>query len=165
MIRSGETPAAMCDVIWGLIRAARPEIVVEAGTGYGNAARMIASGLALNGSGHLFTADPEPLWRDCDKFPEVTCYHGDFLDMLDAVPDPDFAYIDASGPGDDGAKLRWLHFQAVRERLNPGGIICVHDTASDNWGDGEGGISAERIREACQINLPHYLGLSIYREE
>ena len=87
----------------------------------------------------------------------------DYLSMLETISGPiDLAFIDASAPDATGARLRWEHFEATLPRMRPGGMVCVHDTAADDWSDGEGGISVNRIRERCQINLTTGRGLSIY---
>lgn len=154
-----------CELLAALVRCQRPGIAVEAGTYQGHAAHYIGEALRTNGIGHLHTADPYPCGaentlRDLGEW--VTYYQQDFLGVLEKLPHVDFAYIDASGPGPDGASLRWLHFQAVRDKLRSGGIICVDDTLSDDWADGENGHSAGRIRMSCNVSFWFLRGLSIY---
>jgi predicted O-methyltransferase YrrM len=152
------------ELLCALIRCQKPEIVVEAGTYRGHSAYRIGETLAEMGKGQLFTADP------CNhgqgtllaKLERVIFWPTDFLTMLEGSPKVDFAYIDATDHSKrDGARLRWEHFEAVRAKLRPGGIICVDDTAADDWADGENGRSVERIRERC-VNFTFLRGLSIY---
>jgi predicted O-methyltransferase YrrM len=152
------------ELLCALIRCQRPEILVEAGTYRGHAAYHIGKVLQSLDFGHLHTADPVPNGQmaTLSGFKRVTFYPRDFLKVLEGIPAVDFAYIDASDhskPG--GAGLRWLHFEAVRAKLRPGGIICVDDTAADDWNDGEGGLSVHRIRDLC-LNFTFLRGLSVF---
>ncbi len=154
-----------CELIAGLVRCQKPEIVVEAGTYRAHTASYIGEALEMNGYGHLHTADPYPhgQYAALTGMARVTFYPTDFLEMLDAIPHVDFAYIDASDhsrPG--GADLRWKHFDAVLRKLRAGGIICVDDTLADDWNDGENGHSVDRIRTVSNVNFRFLRGLSVY---
>jgi predicted O-methyltransferase YrrM len=157
------TDAETLEVLAALIRLQKPSVVVEAGTYRGHGALYMAAALEANGRGILWTADPVDHGQGeaLEGVRNVHVCRYDFLDLLAWLSVVDFAFIDASGPGPDGAALRWLHFEAVRANMNPGGMICVHDTAADDWSDGEGGRSVLRIREACQLNLTSGRGLSV----
>lgn len=151
-------------LLCALIRCQRPEILVEAGTYRGHAAYYIGHTLSEGGFGHLYTADPYPNGQiaTLHGLGRVTFYPTDFLLMLETLPAVDFAYIDASDHSKPaGAALRYIHFEAVRAKLRPGGIICVDDTAADDWSDGENGQSVQRIREQC-LNFTFLRGLSVY---
>lgn len=159
------TAPEQCALIASLIVCAKPLVVVESGTYMGHTAYFIASELQGLGRGHLYTADPLPadqLGTLSGLKPWVTFHKGDFLEMLAGIPAVDFAYIDATADGPGGARLRWEHFQAVRAKLRPGGIICVDDTAADDWDDQENGRSAARIRSVCNINFRFLRGLSVF---
>lgn len=152
------------ELLCALIRCQKPEILVEAGTYRGHAAWHIGKVLESSNFGRLHTCDPYPngqfeTLRECSR---VTFHPKDFLKVLEGIPYVDFAYIDASDHSKpDGASLRWRHFEAVRAKLRPGGVICVDDTAADDWSDGEGGRSVLRIREKC-VNFTFLRGISIY---
>jgi len=156
------TAPEQCQLLAALVRCQKPKLLVEAGTYRGHTALFVGSVLEELGSGHLHTADPMT-YCPADLGARVTYYPTDFLKMLDGLEGPvDFAYIDASDHSrPDGADLRWIHFDAVLARLSPKGIICVDDTAADDWSDGEGGKSVLRIREKC-INFSFLRGLSVY---
>ncbi len=161
------TSREQCDLLRALIGVLRPEVVVEAGTYKGHAAFFMGHSLSDIGAGHLWTADPidhgvARLVREWRLEQWVTYQQRDFLDVLAELPVVDFAYIDASADGPTGAELRWRHFQAVLSKLRPGGVVCVDDTATDDWCDGEGGRSVERIRAVCGLNFRFGSGLSIY---
>ena len=152
------------ELLCALVRCQKPEILVEAGTYKGHAAYHIGKVLEELDRGRLFTADPVPNGQlaTLKGLRRVTFYGGGFLEMLGSLPHVDFAYIDASDHSKaNGASLRWRHFEAVRAKLRPGGIICVDDTAADDWRDGEGGRSAQRIRNLC-VNFTFLRGLSVY---
>jgi hypothetical protein len=52
----------VAELLYALIRAAKPRLVVEAGTGRGIAACFIAEALRDNGAGRLITYEPDPLY-------------------------------------------------------------------------------------------------------
>lgn len=161
------TDVETLEVLFALIRLQKPEIVLEAGTYRGHGAIFMASACMKNGTGHVHTADPFPKEAHAAIGQAglggwASYYPVDFLALLEGFERVDFAFIDASGPGSDGAKLRWQHFEATRAKVSPGGVICVHDTAADDWSDGENGRSVDRIRAACQLNLTTGRGLSVF---
>lgn len=155
------------EVIAALIRLTKPGVVVEAGTYRGHGALYMAIALKKNGLGHLVTCDvvDHGAMGLLEAYDNAEFWHGDYVDLLrkDSTPPIDFAFVDASGDGPAGAGLRWVHFRETLGRLTPGGIICVHDTATDDWDDGEGGASVRRIRETCDLTLMCGRGLSIYQ--
>lgn len=164
------TDAATCELLRTLVRCYRPAVCVEAGTYRGHAAIAIGQGLRFNGTGTLFTADPhdhgqQDAIREAGLEKRVECCRMDFVEMLDAIGgEIDFAYIDASGmerPKD--ASLRLPHFQAAKDRLAKGGLVCVHDTQMFDWSDGKGGDTVHAIRDQCDVTLAFGKGLSLYQ--
>jgi predicted O-methyltransferase YrrM len=152
------------ELLCSLIRCQRPEILVEAGTYRGHAAYRIGETLSELDKGTLHTADPYPKGQAAllKGFTRVVFHPKDFLEVLENIPFVDFAYIDASDHSrQGGADLRWKHFTAVMAKLRRGGIVCVDDTAADDWNDNEGGRSVDRIREKC-TNFTFLRGLSVY---
>jgi predicted O-methyltransferase YrrM len=154
------------ELLWALVRLHKPEVVAEAGTYRGHGAIFMAQACIENDRGLVYTADPYPsgamsAFGQAGVSEWVRYRPIDYLEMLETLPHVDFAFIDASAPGPDGAKLRWQHFEATKTKIRPGGVICVHDTAADDWSDGEGGRSVERIRAACGLNLTAGRGLSV----
>lgn len=156
------------EVLFALVRLQKPEVVVEAGTYRGHGAIFMGSACKQNKGGMVHTADPfdngqMATLNNAGLSWWVRYWPEDYLSMLETISGPiDLAFIDASAPDATGARLRWEHFEATLPRMRPGGMVCVHDTAADDWSDGEGGISVNRIRERCQINLTTGRGLSIY---
>lgn len=162
------TDFATLEVLRSLVMLEQPKLIVEAGTYRGHGAIWMAS---AQEAGLLLTADVEDrdvvaAFEAAEVADRIEFHHCDFLQMLEDVVQVDFAFIDATDHSrPDGADLRWQHFQAVGEKLTPGGIICVHDTAADDWRDGQGGKSVLDIRRACQLNLTAGRGLSIYKAD
>jgi predicted O-methyltransferase YrrM len=154
---------SQCQLLASLVRCQMPNVLVESGTYRGHMAIHIGSVLDELSHGHLHTSDPI-MYCPANMGERVTYYQKDFLDMLDLIPGQiDFAYIDGTDHSrPNGADLRWIHFKAVQERLRPGGIICVDDTAADDWSDGENGQSVLRIRKMCGNNFKFLRGLSVY---
>lgn len=135
-------------------------IVIEAGTNTGHSAQAMADAGAI-----VFTADPV----DHGARGDFKRWPGFFEDMPQIRGVWDFAFLDASGPNADGSsgyhdnRLRWKHFQLLR-KLNPRGIIAVHDTATPGWAGPhtEGEDVRPLILRACTYNWAIGKGLSVF---
>lgn len=147
------------DLLWALARFTLPAVIVEAGTHHGHTALALADALESAGAGgHVWTADP--IESGVLGFAErlglakrITYFRGDFLDMMPSVPDDiGFAYLDA-GPDTDG--MRWAHFQGIRNKMAPGGIVAIDDTAG-TW------PHVEDFR-ALSCYFPQHRGLSLWQ--
>ena len=145
-----ETGRAQCRVLGGLAGMIGAKVIVEAGTYTGVAARALAE---MNPTAVVYTADVEDLAGNLPV--NVVRYVGPFEDMLAGIDSVDFAYIDATGSGND-TDLRRRHGQLVLAKLTPRGIIAFDDT----WTDWAG---VEWIRDLCQINVQACKGLSLYQ--
>lgn len=144
-----QTGPAQIGVLAHLALMIDARVIVEAGTFTGVTAKGLA---AVNPQAHVYTADVNAV--DVSG-PNLTFYHGPFEAMLAGLDEVDFAYIDATGEGND-TDLRRRHGQMVLEKLTPRGIIAFDDT----WTDWDG---VEWIRELCPLNLQAKKGLSIYQ--
>ena len=163
------TEPAICELLAALVSVRQPRVIVEAGTYRGHSALLMADACRRTGAGHVTTFDP------VDHGLRAYIERNELGDWLTYVQGPyeipnrvEFAFIDASARDPDGlmnAALRWQHFEATRQRMAPGGIICAHDTLwpSEPWYDHEGGDSMHRIRAASQLNIDCMRGLSIFQ--
>ncbi|WP_431239116.1 O-methyltransferase [Mycolicibacterium aichiense] len=116
-----------------LIEQIRPAVVVEFGTAFGMSGMYWLAGLELNGSGHLYTFDPNQVWADLarenlsaisDRF---TLTIGTFEDNVGILPGPiDFAFIDAIHTSD----FVKPQFDIVASRSGPGASWCSTTSAS-----------------------------------
>ena len=116
------------ELMYALVRARKPNYVVESGTGRGLTSRFIAEALSENEHGRLITFEPLPAYRlRAEKllvgFPaEVRA--GDSRN-LPSFEDPDILFLD-SGPGRrSGEIVYWLHQRPT------GALIVVHDANRD----------------------------------
>jgi len=125
-----------------LARMVDAESVFEFGSGYGYSAYWFARGLATDGEVVLTEIDEDELdlareYLSRGEFDATFQYeHGDAIEIID----------DYDGPFDvvliDNEKTRYREaFEAVREKVAPGGIVVA-----DNAIDG-GGIDAVAVRE------------------
>jgi predicted O-methyltransferase YrrM len=57
---SGSVTEAEAQLLYAMVCATKPEVVVEIGTSYGYSTIHLAQGLKDNGRGHLYTAEIEP---------------------------------------------------------------------------------------------------------
>lgn len=156
--------AATVDLLCMLAAYLKPTTVVEAGTYVGHAALAVANVLRQLGHGKIYTADVSDYFTTktahlpgAEKFaPFVSFYHGDFIDMLDTIEGPvDLAYIDASTV--ERPRLRWEHYTAAWQRLRPGGLVLIDDTAGD-WTD------APAFQDIADLQLMGRRGLSIIQK-
>lgn len=98
-------------ILYGLIRALKPEVCVEVGTYRGYAACYMARALQENNYGHLYCmdnfsltdhtsryGDPEQHWiknlTECGVMDWVTLLKGDSAKTMSSLKHVDFAYID-----------------------------------------------------------------------
>lgn len=146
---------AQCELLAALVRAHRPEVVVETGTYRGHGTLYMADALRRNGRGHLHTADPfwhgVPEWIERNGLASVATFHHEQAHkLIERLPYIDFAYID------DHAHSRHRHFEMCRAKLRPGGIILVDDTNANDWHE------VDTIRRSCTVNFRFLRGLSVY---
>lgn len=116
-------------ILHGLIRGLQPRVVVETGTAAGATARVIDHALFMNGHGHLWTIENDPVKaaRATEVFADtmrVTVVAGDSLAWTPPAVPVDFAWID-SGPAD----VRMQEIANWADLFSKGAVIAVHDTA------------------------------------
>lgn len=112
-----------CEFLYALVRVARPQVVLELGTGYGTAARFIAEALLRNGAGYLWTVEQKAEFGAAsmpllDDFLEEQV----LLRTAPPLPDkPDLVFVDS------GYEYRAAD---IREWLTNGyrGPVVVHDS-------------------------------------
>lgn len=163
------TEPEICRLLAALVGVRGARVIVEAGTYKGHSALLMADACRRKGAGRVVTFDPVDRgvqrWIDANELGAWCEYVQGPYEVPNEV---DFAFIDASAPDHTGrmhAGLRWQHFEATRQRMRPGGLICAHDTLYGHqpWYDGEGGQSMHRIRSCSALNLDCMRGLSIYQ--
>ncbi len=111
-----------CELLYALIRATRPTVVYESGTGVGVSAAFIASALAENGHGKLLTYEP------------VGEFETEARAGLDGLPveftagphtgAADLVYLD-SAPGLREREIEWWLTRSART------VVVVHDALRD----------------------------------
>lgn len=125
-----------------LARMVDAESVFEFGSGYGYSAYWFARGLATDGEIVLTEIDEDELdlareYLSRGEFDATFQYeHGDAIEIVD----------DYDGPFDvvliDNEKTRYREaFEAVREKVAPGGIVVADNAIAG------GGIDAEAVRD------------------
>lgn len=155
-----------CQVLYALVRALRPDRVLEMGTHMGGSATHIAQALADNRRGHLTCVDINPLaGRD---IPEnlrsyVTIEITDIDDYIrrDDVGSFDFIF-------EDGAHSEFqVHtiYERLDKLLKPGGVIVSHDAAVEGVRDFITAGIFKGIGQAVPTYVvdPSPLGFTVYR--
>ncbi|MDE2022121.1 MAG: class I SAM-dependent methyltransferase [Patescibacteria group bacterium] len=119
----------VAEFLYGLVRAAKPRLVVEAGSGRGYASVFIAEALLENGVGHLFTYEHDPgfaveaMQRLLGLPATVECAWSTSHDCQnDRLPD--FVFLDSLG-GPEG-RDRDLDFW-LGDLAGSGFLVVVHD--------------------------------------
>lgn len=126
------TEVEVTALVWGLVRALQPDLVIETGSAWGQTAQAIGNALALNGQGHLLTFETDPpriaSTADRCKHLPVQVVHTDSIEGLEGMirsgehrGTVGFAWLDSSFE-DRLAELRLL-----RSLLSPGAVVAVHD--------------------------------------
>jgi predicted O-methyltransferase YrrM len=116
----------VAELLYALVRALKPSIVVEAGTGRGISARFLAEALEDNGKGTLLSYEPDPDFarQAADmltglpvdvRVARTTEYQGEV---------PDMVFIDSLGDYRSEDLAFWLDYE-------PRPLLVVHDANRD----------------------------------
>ena len=126
------------DLLYALVRAARPQTVVEFGTSYGISTLYLAAAVQDNGIGHVTTTELSATKVKAARAnieaaglsDLVTVLEGDALATLDAVDGPiGLALI-------DGWKEMCLPFlRLIEDRLAPGALVIGDDSTFGSMSD------------------------------
>jgi predicted O-methyltransferase YrrM len=118
------------DLLYSLVRASRPETIVEFGTSFGISTIYLAAAVADNGRGHVFTTELSAAKVEAARgnlseaglADHVTILHGDAMQTLSHVPGPiGLALL-------DGWKDLCLPVLKLLEpRLGPGALVAGDD--------------------------------------
>jgi predicted O-methyltransferase YrrM len=119
------------DLLYALVRSARPRTVIEFGTSYGISTLYLAAAVADNGAGHVFTTELSATkvaaaganLQEAGLAEPVTILAGDALETLAGIKGPvGLALLD----GWKDLCLPVLHL--LEPRLAPGALVVADDT-------------------------------------
>lgn len=167
-------------ILYALVRALQPELIVEIGTNVGCSASHMASALKMNGKGNLMSFDTcSSITIPPDKnghsavFLQGQLIPDDLLSFVELVNADGIAYLreyiaDADMIFEDGAH----NFEGTRDawvaglaKLNPGGFMVSHDAAHFLVGETiQRGIAAAGVVPNVYEVQPSDCGLAIYRK-
>jgi methyltransferase family protein len=125
-LSNGYFEAVDAEVLYCMIRDARPRQVIEVGSGYST---LIArQALSVNGSGHLVAIDPEPRAAIAHAIDEHIAQPVQALDpaFFERLEPNDILFIDSSHVVAAGGDVTYLFFD-VLPRLKGGVRVHVHD--------------------------------------
>jgi predicted O-methyltransferase YrrM len=125
---SMETEGEALELLAAVIRATKPDTVVETGTFTGRGTRLIAKALAANRKGHLHTIEfDRGMVAQLSRLdiPNVTFHAGDSSAWCEReAPSPiDVSFVDSGDPAVRVADVRGLW-----PKTRPGGLLLLHDT-------------------------------------
>ena len=98
------------EFLYGLVRALKPQIVLESGTGRGLCSTFIAQALSDNGNGWLHTYEPlESFARKARRRLRTlpATVHDGIATLYDG-PSPDLVFLDSAGEGREDEIETWL---------------------------------------------------------
>lgn len=146
---------ATAELLYSVVRLARPRVAIEIGTAKGNAAIAIGQALCDNGSGILYTIDPEEQHlvhiairksRLGKWIKYLTDYSYNVIPKL-GLTKFDFVFID----GDHRYEHVLRDFNLVKDSVAPGGIIVFHDVNLKHF-DGPRRV-IQQIREEADFDV------------
>lgn len=119
------------DLLYAIVRALKPRLVVETGTFSGISSTYIARALRENGRGRLITCEMDPVVHEnaCERFraeglsSTIDCRLGSSLD-LQIDDEIDLLYCDSD------LKVRGAEVRRFIGNVNPFGLILMHDAGS-----------------------------------
>jgi len=95
MITGLESSIEHYELLYGLLRCAKPDVVIETGTAGGIGSHKIAAALDANDKGHLWTVDNRPC--QIEPHDRITVVEQDSLAFVDEFDKPvDFAFVDCA---------------------------------------------------------------------
>lgn len=110
------------EFLYGMVRLIKPEVAVETGCHLGDASLSMGLALQKNGLGVLYTCDINHKFvehtRERTKHLPVVAQEIDSVEMLKAVKNVDFAFI-------DGGVMRLSELKALD--VSPGSYVVLHD--------------------------------------
>jgi predicted O-methyltransferase YrrM len=127
------------ELLYGLVRALKPNLTVEIGSYEGGTAEVLGNAIEDNGFGFLMTIEREPelaakAQERCAHLQHVSVVNADALDVArsGALADIDFLVV-------DGGSHRDLEHQTFEPLLAKEAVVVRHDVLSERWGlkDGE----------------------------
>lgn len=118
------TEVETLQLLFGMVRAIRPKVVVETGTNVGCATRVICAALQANNEGGiLYTCDIESHDGILNCSGNYRWRLGDGLELVkDYCYLADLYWIDSS----DSSRMAELHW--IREHGKRGAVVLTHDT-------------------------------------
>ena len=128
-MRNGAFEGTDALVLYCMVRAFRPGLIIEVGSGFSS--RLSAQAALQNGDTRLLCIEPYPVDALNSGFPGLTAVipkrvQEVELDFFDQLGDGDILFIDSSHVVKTGGDVNYL-FLEVLPRLRPGVIVHVHD--------------------------------------
>jgi predicted O-methyltransferase YrrM len=123
------------EFLHGLVRATKPEVIIETGSHKGYSTVMIAQAMKENGLGRMWSVDifDYGVAALCAKYGFanlVTFMQGNSPDMIKAlaatIPSVDFLWLDA----DHSEEFIIAELSAAKPMLKSGTLIALHDSLS-----------------------------------
>ena len=117
------TEMELGDVLYGLIRMCKPDLVVETGTYKGDTTKRLVEAVLINQKGRVISCDPEahgiPIYQDSVHFEFRQCSSLDLPELMQA----DLVFSDSGDDEESALELRSTEYLRCRR----GCIFVAHD--------------------------------------
>jgi predicted O-methyltransferase YrrM len=144
-------------LLYGLVRAMRPLMVLEVGTGYGHGTLHLAAGCRDNGRGLVYTVEIHDGRQAAARENAAEADLNEWIIYHRTIPDEvfDFAFLDA---GHEAADVN-AYLDALQ--LRPGGVIAVHDA---RWVGHVAEVAARRGLRVMFLPTDSLCGMALLTE-
>jgi predicted O-methyltransferase YrrM len=144
------------ELLWALVRALKPKLVVEIGSHRGSTAEVIGNALEDNGGGRLVSIEIDEnlagvARRRCEHLAYVEIVTGDCLELAGTWTDIDLLIV-------DGGTERRAEHEAFGPFLSPNAIVVRHDVLNEQGTQLRAGDLAGF--DTVILNTPRGLSLS-----
>lgn len=108
------------ELLYALVRATKPRIILETGTHRGLTANLMAKACEENGRGVVITCDPVKLWQE-ELHPRVQYHQASSLDLMISQP-IDLLFSDSED------SIRPKEVERFSALMHPRSLVVIHDT-------------------------------------
>ena len=143
------------ELLFALVRALKPKVILETGTFRGSTANRLAEACDLNGFGVVITCDPVKVWQKT-LHQRVQYHQTSSLDLMISLP-IDLLFLDSED------KIRPLEVERFSALLHSRSVIVIHDTGGMHPELGKSVLSLQEQGLIHGVFLPTPRGLFVGR--
>lgn len=118
-------------LLYGFVRALKPEIILEIGTSYGGSTLHLAAGCKDNDFGRVYTVEIDLYRQSQAKYYVELAGVESWVEFYNSIPDLpqiDFAFLDAGHTQKEVAQ----YLIDIKDKLSKNALVLVHDATWRN---------------------------------